>query len=95
MGGPPSSGITWLDDDRWMGREITFDEPIPSRWRIVRKTHEREILHLEWEVKMGWRAEGRAVFLCTNPQGKEAIVKVRLQYALLHIPKHPRVAYRF
>lgn len=40
MGGPPSSGIKWLDDDKWIRREITFDEPIPSRWRIVRKIHD-------------------------------------------------------
>ncbi|KAK6815160.1 hypothetical protein RU639_008439 [Aspergillus parasiticus] len=80
MGGPPSSGITWLDDDRWIGREIKFDEPTPSRWRIVRKIHEREILHLEWEVKKrGWRAEGRGVFLCTDTHGNEGVVKVRLQ----------------
>lgn len=80
MGGPPSSGIKWLDDDKWIRREITFDETIPSRWRIVRKIHEREILHLEWEVKKrDWRAEGRGVFLCSNTHGKKAVVKVRLQ----------------
>ncbi|GAB1205314.1 hypothetical protein BDV32DRAFT_118848 [Aspergillus pseudonomiae] len=80
MVGPPPSGITWLDDDKWIGREIAFGEPIPSKWRIVRKVHEREIVHTEWEgQRLDFRAEGRGVFLCTNADGKEAVVKVRFQ----------------
>ncbi|KAB8231421.1 putative DNA repair protein (Rad57) [Aspergillus alliaceus] len=44
---------------------------------MVRKLHERENLHLEWEVKqMDVRSEARAVFLSTNSHGKEAVIKV-------------------
>lgn len=76
------SGITWFDDDTWMGRGIKFQMPHPSKWKITDKISEREIPCFEWESEqMGMDMEAHGVFVCINVNNpsEKAIMKIRLQ----------------
>lgn len=80
------SGVTWFDEDRWIGSEVTFGEPHPSRWRLNRKLAESEDCATESDVKECMMAsEARGVFVCSsiNDPTQEAVVKIRMQYASL------------
>lgn len=80
------SGITWFEEEDWIGREIVFDSPIISRWKVTEKIKESGDCESEIDVKE-WNAESscRGVFVCLslNHPGKEAVVKIRMQYVLL------------
>ncbi|KAL1979309.1 hypothetical protein VTN96DRAFT_6229 [Rasamsonia emersonii] len=76
------SGVTWFDEDRWIGSEVTFGEPHPSRWRLNRKLAESEDCATESDVKECMMAsEARGVFVCSSIDDptQEAVVKIRMQ----------------
>lgn len=77
------SGITWFDDDVFIGSEISFPGN-SSRWKLDKKIIEHEYCEAEEMVQVGDRvSEGRAVFVASNIDGsfsKEAIIKIRMQY---------------
>ena len=77
----PSSGITWFEDDDWIGSEITFKSPTFLKWKITQKIAEHENCMIESEVK-NWGAESscRGVFICSSidHSGKEAALKIRM-----------------
>lgn len=80
------SGITWFDDDVFIGSEITFPGNA-SRWKLERKINERESCQKEEDVKKaGLVFEGRVVFAASNVDdsfpGEEAIIKIKMQYDL-------------
>lgn len=77
------SGITWFDDNVFIGSEIVFPGN-SSRWTLKRKIIEHEYCDTEEDAKnMGLISEGRAVFVASNIDGsfqEEAIIKIRMQY---------------
>ncbi|KKA16609.1 Uncharacterized protein T310_9775, partial [Rasamsonia emersonii CBS 393.64] len=78
------SGVTWFDEDRWIGSEVTFGEPHPSRWRLNRKLAESEDCATESDVKECMMAsEARGVFVCSSIDDptQEAVVKIRMHTA--------------
>ncbi|KAH8811666.1 hypothetical protein F5884DRAFT_855005 [Xylogone sp. PMI_703] len=61
MGGSYTSNIDWFDDDVYIGSEITFQEPQPSKWKIERKISSHDYFEGEADVKnLGLESEGRA-----------------------------------
>jgi hypothetical protein len=77
------SGITWFDEDKWIGSYPTFTYIQPSRWRINRKLAENEDLATEADVEECMvPSEARGIFVCSNVDvtRQEAVVKIRMQY---------------
>jgi hypothetical protein len=77
------SGITWFDEDKWIGSYLTFTYIQPSRWRIDRKLAESEELATESDVKECMMpSEARGIFVCSNIDvpAQENVVKIRMQY---------------
>jgi hypothetical protein len=37
-----NSGVTWFEDDDWIGSEIVFKSPTVSNWEVTRKIAEHE-----------------------------------------------------
>jgi hypothetical protein len=78
-----TSGITWFDDDKWIGSEVVFGASDQrSRWILNQKLSERESFGYELDVKnvhLDLRAQ--AVFLCSSIDdiGREAILRIRMQ----------------
>ncbi|KAH8811426.1 hypothetical protein F5884DRAFT_782070 [Xylogone sp. PMI_703] len=73
------SGIIWFDDERFIGSEITFQQPHLSSWKLERKIIEHEDLEVEEFASPGC-SEARAVFICKSRDGsKEAIMRIRMQ----------------
>jgi hypothetical protein len=85
--GRVASGITWFDDDEYIGTEVSFEEPDYSTWKLEKKVSENEYYETEKDVMAGCAfSEARAVFFCsTEIKGfpKEAVIKIRMQYAPL------------
>lgn len=78
--------VVWFDNDSWIGREISFEEPQLLIWKITEKLAEREMPWTEYEVTEGkYDSEAHCAFLCTaiSDPSQEAVVKIRLQYVLL------------
>jgi hypothetical protein len=80
------SGITWFDDDVFIGSEVTFPGN-SSRWKLQSKIIEHENCGTEKDcIAMEYVAEARAVFVAVNLDGsflQEAIIKIRMQYCPL------------
>jgi len=80
------SYITWFEEEDWIGKEIVFERPVVSRWKVTDKIKESGDWVSELDVK-DWNAEPscRGVFVCSSldQPGKEAVVKIRMQYDLL------------
>lgn len=77
------SGITWFEEEDWIGRDIVFNSPVVSRWKVTKKITESRDCAPESDVKL-IHAESscRGVFVCSSIDhpGKEAVVKIRMQY---------------
>jgi hypothetical protein len=85
------SGITWFDEDKWIGSCLTFTDPQPSTWIIDRKLAENEDLATEADVKECMMpSEARGIFVCSNVDvtNQEAVVKIRMQYVPCPIVIH-------
>jgi hypothetical protein len=83
MSPDPKSHITWFDEDDWIGTEIVFETPHASRWRVDQKLSESEDCVTELDVQeCSMQSSARGVFVCssTDDPGKEAAVKIRMQY---------------
>jgi hypothetical protein len=77
------SGITWIDEDKWIGSCLTFTDPQPSRWRIDQNLAGNEYPATETEVKECMMpSEARGIFVCSNVDdpAQKAVVKTRMQY---------------
>lgn len=76
------SGITWFDDDKWIGSEVVFDGPRPSRWRLDQKLSETESCATEWEGREYQdSSQAQGVFVCSRvgDPAQEAVIKIRMQ----------------
>lgn len=85
------SGMTWFEDEEWIGSTISFDQHRPSTWRLVQKIRERE----NWYDEDAWKnrdmpSEARGIFVCEEEGqqiSRQAVVKIYMQYeSLLTIP---------
>ncbi|RFU29386.1 hypothetical protein B7463_g6961, partial [Scytalidium lignicola] len=75
------SGIIWFDDEKYIGSEITFQQPHHSSWKLEQKIIEHEYCYDGEDIKAGLIPEARAVFTCRSLDGssKEAIMKIKKQ----------------
>jgi hypothetical protein len=85
MGRIPS-GITWFDDDDFLGAEVVFEKPSYSSWRLDQKVIENENYEIEEDVTAGCAySEATAVYFCSSTGEKNkgfpssAVIKIRMQ----------------
>lgn len=77
------SGITWFDEDVWIGREFIL---LQSKWKLAQKLAEVEQVSTEQDVReLALMSESRSVFIASNIEssGQEAVVKFRMQCGFL------------
>ena len=81
------SGMTWFEVEEWIGSKVTFEQPLPSSWTLVRKLRERELYDSEDAWKMFHvPSEARGIFICEEDgkSHRQAVLKIYMQYDFLY-----------